>query len=130
MHVAEKKFEDMEDCTLLMDSQESSVLTPPREKGRFATAVFDADFASPDASIEEEEKEDDSYIPDTPEAMVEKEIEAFQIMKKEPDGACASDIDVLKWWDERKSRFPCFRMVVKSIHRILAGSGALELDIG
>ena len=130
MHVAEKKFEDVANHALLEESQESGFSTPPRKKGRFAAAVFDAGLASPDASMAEEEDEDDSSIPETPEAMVAKEIETFKLMKKEPAGTCATDKEVLKWWDERKDRFPCLRLVVKSIHGMLAGSGALELDIG
>ena len=69
-------------------------------------------------------------FPDTPEAMVKKDIEVFQIMKKEPDGAHASAIDVLKWWNEMIDRFLCLQHVVKLIHGIFARSGVLELDIG
>ena len=58
---------------------------------------------SSDASMAGEE--DDSSIPNTPEAMVNKEIEVFKITEKEQDGACAIAIDVLKWWNKRRNRF-------------------------
>ena len=51
-------------------------------------------------------------------------------MKKEPDGALASAIDVLKWWNKRIDWFLCLQLVVKLIHGPFAGSGALELDNG
>ena len=96
MHVAEKKSEDMEGRALLANSQENSVIITSRENVRFAAVIFDMGLDSSDASMAEEEEEDNSSIPDTPEAMVEEEIEVFQIMKKELDVACASAIDVLK----------------------------------
>ena len=78
----------------LKDSQESGESITSRGNVYFTAAVFDAGLDSSDASMAEEQEEDAS-MPDTPEAMVKKEIEDFQIMKEEPDGACASAIDVL-----------------------------------
>ena len=112
------------------ESQDSaaSAAQRPTKRPRFEAAIDAAGLGSPGADVELEPEVIEPTA-DTPEGIVAVEIERLKEVDKR-SLKIKTDTDLLKWWDTMEVSMPCLRLLVKCVHGMMAGSGALELDIG
>ena len=107
----------------------------PRRKHVLAISLAAAGLASPEVdSDSDDEAVSSAGAPTTPAELVDREwtfcLEKIAQKDKRFKKSDFNDARLLQWWDTQVDRMPCLRMVVKSLHGMLPGSGGLELDIG